>query len=250
MLGRHNCSALNIGQLGAKNGPAELVSKLANISNETISRKAFQDDIFKSLVSGESIMVEKKFKDPFTFRNVAKFFMAANGFPRVRDESEAVWDRIVLLAFPHSVPTALADHRLSTKLFAERHQILTWAMQIFAEEYAKDECRSIMEPDAAGLKDIQSWRTTNNPALEWINDRIVRTGERINDRITLAQAYQDYSSWCNREGHFRAAKNRFSAVVNRNLPDQVKDGNGRTIYTGVQLEVLEQFDAVADAVKN
>ena len=47
LLGHSNCSALNISQLGAKYGGHQLVGKLANISNETMSKKNFQDDIFK-----------------------------------------------------------------------------------------------------------------------------------------------------------------------------------------------------------
>jgi P4 family phage/plasmid primase-like protien len=243
-LGSENCSALNIQQLGSKNGPAELVGKLANISNETVSKKSFQDDMFKAIVSGESITVEKKFKDPFQYRNIAKCFFAGNGFPRIEDESEAVWDRLVLFSFHHETPTDRADHGLRHKLAAEKSGILSWAMDIFSEEYAKDECTSIMSMDEVGERDTAAWRRINNPALEWARERFsVTYNDR--DRVTVSQAYEDYTAWCRREGHYRAAKNHFSRVINKHF-DFVKDRKGKAIYTGVVLENLEVFEDLSN----
>jgi len=238
-LGQTNCTSLSITQLGSRNGPAELVGKLANISNETLSKSSFQDDIFKSLVSGESLLVEKKYKDPFPFRNKAKMFLAANGFPRVRDESEAVWDRIVLLSYPNQIPENEMDPFLQEKLALEYPGILNWALKIYAEEYEKDQCRSIMLPDEHGLRDKMIWRRVNNPALEWLRERTVAA--ELDDRVAIDQAYQDYRSWTKREGHMASAKNHFSRVISKMYRD-VKDADGKKLFVGVKLKPLEFFN--------
>lgn len=231
LLGKNNCSALNILQLGSRNGSAELVGKLANISNETVSKKTIQDDIFKALVSGESIMVEKKFRDPFLYRNTSKLFFAANGFPHIQDESEAVWDRLVLLSFPNSCPDAQADHDLSLKLETEKQGILMWAVKIFQEEYKRDECRTAMTLDVQGAADMASWREVNNPALQWVKDRVELSTD---EDMTLDAAYQDYRIWCKESGHKESAKNSFSRTIQKAVHHK-KDTGGKTIFPGMRI---------------
>lgn len=239
LLGPENCTALNIQQLGGKNGTAELVNRLANISNETLSKKAIQDDTFKALISGESVMVEAKYAQPFRFRNTAKFFLASNGFFRIEDESEAVWDRLTVLSFPNSVPAERADHSLHRKLYQEKDAILTWAWKIFTEEYRKDGCISVMEPDVAGQEVVKAWRMINNSAVEWISERLHRTNLPA-DQLTHIEAYSDYSTWCARNGHRASAKNQFTRILNKSL-QSTPDSNKKPIYIGVQLAPREDF---------
>jgi len=238
-----NCTALNISQLGSRNGPAELVGRLANISNETMSRKAFQDDVFKALISGESILVEKKYCDPFAFRNRAKFFLAANGFPRVSDESDAVWNRITLLSYPNPVKETDMDPFLQEKFAQERAGVLNWALKIFAEEYARDKCRSAMQPDAAGIREIHKWRRVNNPALEWLRDRVDQT-YNPDDRMTCNHAYADYKRWTHSVGHRASAKNQFSRIIGSHV-QITKEADGKTTYVGIKLQPVKYFGGEA-----
>lgn len=240
MIGQHNCSALNFSQFAAKNSTERLVGKLANISNETMSKKAINDEVFKALVSGESIMVERKYGDPYAYRNTAKLLAAGNGFPRIEDESEAVWDRLVLLSFPNACPEAKADHALAGKIASERSAILSWAMAIFAEEYIKDECRSAMHPDEHGLKDIDRWRQTNNPALQWAKERLIVTEDQ-GDMVSIDQAFADYTSWCARDGHHRSAKNHFGRHVKKAVRS-MEDKHRKSVFIMVKLADLDMFN--------
>jgi putative DNA primase/helicase len=244
LLGARNCSALNLHQLSGRFGAAALVGKLANISNETISKKAFNDDIFKAIVSGESITVEQKHQVAFAFRNRAKCFVAANGFPRIEDESEGVWDRLVLFSFKNETPYEKADHNLHRKLMAERSGVLNWALNIFREEYQKDECRSIMTPDNEAIEDIETWRRTNNPALQWVRERTTKTGCKA-DVVTIGEAYGDYVIWAKQDGHRQQAKNAFSRVVSRVLETDM-GGRDRRRFVGVRLAPLEYFENLSN----
>ena len=235
-LGRDNCSALNVSQIGSRNGSAELVGKLANIANETVSKKTIEDDVFKALVSGETVMVEKKFKDPMPYRNTAKLFFGANGFPRVSDESEAVWDRLTILSFPNSCPEDKADHDLGRKIDKERSGILNWALKIFREEYAKDECRSIMALDPHGEKVMVEWRETNNPALSWVKERLV---QEPGSCVSLTAAYADYRNWSKDNGHRETAANHFSRLVKKVLKHEATGKYGNINFVGVELKPYE-----------
>ena len=239
MIGKDNCSALNISQVGTRFGPSGIVGKLANISNETVGKKQIEDDTFKALVSGEPIRVEEKFGQAFDFMCTAKMFFAANVFPKISDESEAVWDRLTILSFPNSIETEEADHHLGDKLRAETPQIFNWCLQIFAEEYTKDECRSVMFLDEAGQKVMDQWRHTNNPALDWVKDRITRVDYQS---VDVKTAYADYRHWCMENGHRVSASNSFSRVVAKVLPrTRTMDG---TRFTDCQLKDMEGFDVL------
>lgn len=227
MLGKHNCSSISLQQLGSKNGPHALVGKLANISNEALSKKAFEDAIFRALISGEPITVEQKYHDPFSFRNRATMLFALNEFPRVTDTSGAVWDRAVLYHMPRQIPVNRMDYDLGRKLESEKVQVLNWAMKIFAEEYAKDECRGIMTPDEDGLREMDKWRTTNNNALQWAEERL-EYSDFAEDRVLMTSAYDDYALWCKKYGHMKCSHNSFSRSIASRYPT-VKPGNKREI---------------------
>ena len=46
---------------------------------------------FKMLVSGDSITAERKFEQPFTFRNYAKLIFSANEIPASDDKTDAFY---------------------------------------------------------------------------------------------------------------------------------------------------------------
>lgn len=206
ILGLQNCSALEMRRLGARFGPSALIGKLANITNEAVSQDTLQDDVFKALVSGESIDVDIKYKTAVTHTNTTKLFFAANSFPRILDESDATWDRMTIISCPRSVPDFLADTSLKFTLYREASQILWWAMQLFQEEYNRDRCVGVMGLDEEAERVLAKWQETNNPVLRWQTTRLV---EAIGDEVSLEAAYEDYCQWCRANGHKEASTVRF-----------------------------------------
>lgn len=237
-----NCSALNMRQIGSKHGGFNLVGKLANISNETVSKDTIQDDVFKALISGETIEVEPKFKSPILLRNTAKLFFGANGFPRVSDESDATWDRLTIISCPISISASKCDPLLGGKLAKEMPGILNWAMQIFKEEYQKDTCVSAMNMDAEAMRIMMSWKELNNPAIRWIKER---TMEMSGNFLSVQDSYQDYRMWCRENGHKELNKIHFSRQIGQVL-ERVKQ-NGRAFIADVSLApiVSEHFDPLS-----
>lgn len=212
LLGANNCAALNMRQLGGRFGGSSLIAKLANISNETVSKDTIQDDIFKTLVSGEALEVEKKFKAAFVFHNTAKLWFAANGFPKVSDESDATWDRLTLISCPYTVPAENGDTMMGEKLKGDLSGILNWAMAIFHEEYQRDTCISAMGMDSDARHLMVKWQQTNNPSLRWAKERLAYIEDSI---VEVDTAYYDYRIWCRENGHRELNKIHFSRQVGR-----------------------------------
>lgn len=238
MIGRANCSALNMRQLGGEHGLASLVGKLANISNETLSADVIQDDTFKSLISGEAVQVNPKNSSLFVYHNTTKLFFGANGFPRVQDESDATFDRLTIISCPHGRNREECDTELGLKIREELSGVLNWAMQIFHEEYQKDRCTSIMDMDDKAAKVMQEWQETNNPALRWFAER-TEAAESGDDILPMSTAYADYRMWCDSCGHKRLNKIHFGRQISRRDPRRKIGEDGKRGLPRRRLKPIE-----------
>ncbi len=99
LLGQDNISALDLGELGDRFKTAELFGKLANIGDDIGDEFIPNASIFKKLVTGERVSVERKGQDPFEFNNFAKFLFSANNLPRIKDRTGAVQRRLTIIPF-------------------------------------------------------------------------------------------------------------------------------------------------------
>lgn len=117
MLGEENISSLDLKELGERFKNAELAGKLANIGDDISSEYIPNASIFKKLVTGERIQVEKKGQDPFEFNNYAKLLFSANDIPRMggAKESDAIIRRIEIIPFEAKFTRDDADYNPNIK---------------------------------------------------------------------------------------------------------------------------------------
>jgi putative DNA primase/helicase len=79
---------------------SEFFGKMANIAGEINNQDLKDTSTFKALTGRSIVSAQRKFLQPVTFQNYAKFIFACNDLPMVYDTSKAFWDRWVLLEFP------------------------------------------------------------------------------------------------------------------------------------------------------
>ena len=93
---------------------AELYGKLANIFADLDPRQLQSSSMFKMLTTGDPLTAERKFGQPFTFRNYAKLLFSANETPTSRDRSYAFYRRWLMIPLPGRLTARgkpLAGHR-------------------------------------------------------------------------------------------------------------------------------------------
>mgnify|MGYP000570977214 FL=1 len=88
MLGDKNIASLDLKELGDRFKTAELFGKLANIGDDIGDEFIANASVFKKLVTGDRVNVERKGQDPFEFNNYAKFLFSANNIPRMKIRPE------------------------------------------------------------------------------------------------------------------------------------------------------------------
>ena len=111
-----NCSAIGLNQLKHPYDLAELLNKTANLTTEINVKEFVDDEIFKKLISGDPIQAQRKYKDPFKFRSMAKFIITANKLPNTHDRSHAFFRRVIIICFDVIIPDENQDKNLAKRI--------------------------------------------------------------------------------------------------------------------------------------
>ena len=75
------------------------IGKLANIGDDISDEFIVNASVFKKLVTGNRIQVQRKGERPFEFNNHAKMLFSANNIPRIKDKTGAVLRRLLIVPF-------------------------------------------------------------------------------------------------------------------------------------------------------
>jgi P4 family phage/plasmid primase-like protien len=99
-VGPENTSHVSLQDLGGdKFAAADLYGKMVNTCGDISADKFSRSGIFKMLVSGDSIRAQRKYGQPFNFRNYSKLIFSANQIPDTEDRTFAFYKRWILLNF-------------------------------------------------------------------------------------------------------------------------------------------------------
>ncbi|MEI4770497.1 phage/plasmid primase, P4 family [Psychrobacillus sp. FJAT-51614] len=130
ILGKKNISNVALQDLSHQFKPSLLFGKLANIYAD-LPNKALQDtSLFKTLVSGDSIVAEEKFRSPFSFSNKARLLFSCNELPaNYVDRTDGFYRRLIILPFLRQVEESKIDTALQFKLQNEADGIVRWALE-------------------------------------------------------------------------------------------------------------------------
>lgn len=102
LLGPENVSTISLHQIqDDKFATAGLLGKLANVYHDLDPNVLKSTGKFKSIVSGDPLSAERKYKDCFSFEPFSRLVFSANEFPRSTDKTDAYFDRLIFVKFPN-----------------------------------------------------------------------------------------------------------------------------------------------------
>jgi putative DNA primase/helicase len=194
LLGESNVANLDLCEIGQQFKTAELAGKLANIGDDINDEWVSNTAIFKKVVTGDVVTVEKKGKDPFKLRSFAKFFFSANSLPRIGrgKDSAAVLDRLVIIPFDAKFSKGDADYDpfIKYKLRGEdvMEALITQSIPALREVLAEQEFATSEKVD----KSLQEFETSNDPITEFFNE--LDEADYLNEPIKTV--YQKYNTFC------------------------------------------------------
>ena len=209
------------------NDLAALADRRLVTAAETAEGTRLNEARMKALTGGDEVTARFLRREFFTFRPVAKFWLAVNHKPRVTDDSHGFWRRVRLIPFLRRF-TDDGDQDLPAKLEAELPGILAWAVR-GALAWQTDGLR----PPPAVASATESYRVESDPLADFLDASCI---EGAGLEVGAAHAFRAYQSWADEQG-LSIRERLTSTAFGTRLADRYQKRRTKSgrVYTGVGL---------------
>lgn len=214
--------------------------KMVNMCNENASTLARDAEaVVKEYVAGDKIFWEQKYKDAFFDYPTAKLMFATNELPKIRDASDGIWRRMILVPFNAKFKEGdNLDPDIGKKLQQPKvlATVLNWMIK-GAEMLLKND--GFIKPKSSVLA-VEEYREESNTARLFFAE-MLEVDKTCSVVIPCTWLHLQYQRWCEDNGFKKPMNNVY---FGRNLRTQCGHSrsrtkvNGRkmTVYTGIALQ--------------
>jgi len=236
-LGGENASAVELQDLAdSRFSAAKLDGKLANMAPDISSGELENTGTFKSLTGGDTIQAERKYEEPYEFRNQATLIFSANRPPAAPDDTYAYERRWTYFEFPNSFSKDDDDYKPQSELleaFRKEHPaILNQSTEAFRDLWERGGFEdTVLMEEYEGAHD----RLTD-PAVEFTKDHIVRDEGA---HLRKSEALEAFREWAKENDRPTQGKRHFETIVNNEYAPAVgkdPDDNRFRAYFGIRLD--------------
>lgn len=236
-----------------RNDIARLAGARFVVSIEVDEGKQLAEGLVKMVTGGDTVTARLLYKEAFEFVPSFKLWLAANHAPKVRDDDDAMWRRILRIPMDRVVPKEQRDPKVKATLKDPKlagPAILAWAVQGCLE----------WQRDGLGVPPLieaatQEYRNEMDQLREFIGDCCTVASDAWVGTTALWQAYENWAkenaegSPLTRHGFVdrlekrgfkrdRVGKNRDRVWLGITLvsdTDSLRPGNGGQADTGGQV---------------
>ena len=212
------------------NDLASMAGRRLVTSSETNESTRLNEARIKALTGGDPITARFLYSESFTYEPVAKFWLAVNHLPRVRDDSYGFWRRVRVLPFNEQFTGDDADKGLPFKLLEELPGILNWGVQ------GALNWRLVgLAPPSAVMTATQAYRKDNDELDGFVADCcVVADGVRAEP----GHLFSEYQRWSKEQGileRHRLGSRSFGTRIRERFGDSVSS-NGKRYFLGIGLK--------------
>ena len=185
---------------------ARLTNVLLNYSSE--KGTDLNVETFKALISGEPLQAREPYGKPFEINNKVKFIMNCNELPKETESTDAYFRRYIIIPFDVKISEKDRDINLANDIIkSELPGVFNWLLNGLE--------RLIHQKDFT----IASKASTALANFKKQSDSIALFIEEFNYipstsiKISLADLYTLYKTFCLDDGYKPFGKNRFSSIL-------------------------------------
>ncbi len=203
---------------------AALVSRRFVIASEMEQRGVLNEEIVKRLTGCDTINARHPYGRPFNFVPVAKFWIAVNEKPVIRDQSHGMWRRVRLINFNQTFPV---NDTLPDTLKAEAPGVLAWAVRGCLDW----QHRGGLDAPESVLAATRAYRDESDPLTQFLEECCVIESTAT---VTGLAAYRAYCRWCDERGqkHDKVSQTAFGNAMKKRFDSEKKR---HVTYFGVGL---------------
>lgn len=219
LLGDENTTALDLRELGDRFKTAELFGKLANLGDDIGDEFVSNTSVFKKVISGDRINVERKGQDPFDFNNYSKFIFSANNIPRMGrgKDTSAIVDRLIIVPFDATFSADDPDFDPYIKYKLRTEEAMEYLIQLGLDGLWRVLQDRRFTTTEKIKKELEEYEENNNPILMFFKE--VEPDDIENN--TTNESYRRYNEFC--------LANTFNPVSNIEFSKQVKQYYGMDV---------------------
>lgn len=211
IIGSANVSNIPLHKLHERFSLAALSDKMLNIHAELKSTPLRGLDVFKAIVSGDTLMGEHKGQPHFSFSCRTKLLFAGNQMPDIAEAeaSSAFISRLCILRFPTEIAKENQDVNLLEKLKLEKNIIFSMAVRELKELIENG--YQFAEPDDT-RKFLNFYAEEQNHIKDFVENWCILDPKM---RITTKVLYQKYCEFCEMNCYKPYAVGKFSLYLSR-----------------------------------
>ncbi len=238
MLGEYNISSLDLKELSEKFQNAEICGKLANIGDDIDSEYISNAAVFKKLVTGERIQVQRKGERPFEFNNYAKMMFSANNIPRLGSakDSYAILRRLVIIPFEAKFSHEDSDYNPNIKRDLRQQSAMEYLIKIAIDGLKRVLRNNSYTKSEQVQKELNDFEINNNNIFAFVKEYEAE-GSTVENN-TVNDIYKKYNEFCISNGIQKPfSKIEFSRQICKMLNLETKQkkiqGKNQRIYVKV-----------------
>jgi putative DNA primase/helicase len=204
LLGRHRPGA-------ATPDVADLRGRRLVTVAETREDGRLSAERVKALTGGDPITARHLYAQPFTFQPSHTTWLLTNHRPRVDDDGDAIWRRLLLVPFTVTIPEHERDVDLGRRLELEADGILGWIVQGAAEYLAEG-----LNPPLSVRAATAEYRQGEDAFAAWLDEC---TELDTASFTPTAELRASYAEWARRNGSEELTSNAITdRLARRPLP--------------------------------
>jgi putative DNA primase/helicase len=237
LLGPDNVASPTLASLGTNFGLQPLIGKTAALmSDARLGGRADIAAVAENLlrITGEDpISVDRKFREAYTARLLARVVVLTNEVPVFRDAASALPSRFIVLRTLRSF-FGQEDHGLDRRLAAELPGVLVWALDGLRRLRARGR---FVQP-TAGADALAMMEELASPIGAFVREVcIVERGAQV----PVRKLYERWRQWCDEHGRDQpGTEQTFGRDIAAALPGvghsrPYIDGQRVRLYTGLRL---------------
>jgi putative DNA primase/helicase len=228
-VGKENISNVSLQDLEKNRFKlAELQNKLVNTYADLPRTDMSNSSSFKAIVSGDSINVERKNKDPFDFRPFAKLIFSTNEFPRSADMTDGFYRRWFIIPFDKKFTPDKADVKLIEKLTTP--SALSTLLNYAIDGLRRLDQNGRFTEGETIKKAVDQYRYMYDNVKMFVDECCV-----LEESLTTLkdELYQAYNSWCQKSGLKAFGIIKFNQQIAKSHDDIRKKGDTNKRWVGI-----------------
>jgi len=206
LIGKENLSSVALNELNDRFRTFQLEGKLANIGDDISNGYIDDNSTFKKLVTGETVNVERKGKDPFDFNNYSKLIFSCNEIPRINDLSDGLKRRLIFIPFNAKFSKKDSDYDpfIIDKLMS--NESLEYLLKLALEGLERILYNRAFTTPKSVEDTWDDYEKRNNPIIGFLEEG------KIENELTK-DVYLQYQTYCSENGLKHLSKVSFTREI-------------------------------------